>query len=79
MRILRNTDQLPMDVWLLPARGPPPPGQSERRLTGEDVETILHPIRTLPAGLHQQSRTDLAKWLSAFSFFFNDYRTLICN
>lgn len=39
-----------------------------RLLAGEDVETILLPIRTLPAGLYQQSRIDLAKWLSGFSF-----------
>lgn len=58
-----------MDVWLLPARGAPL-GQSERLLAGEHVETILHPVRTPPAGLYQQSRVDLAKWLPAFS---NDY------
>lgn len=78
MRILRNTDQLPMDAGSFQP-GDPALGQSERLLAGEDVETILHLIRTLPAGLHQQSRRDLAKWLSAFSFFFNDYRTLIRN
>lgn len=67
MLILRNIYQFPMDVWLLAARGAPL-GQSERLLAGEDVETIPHPICTLPAGLYQQSRKDLAKWLSGFSF-----------
>lgn len=56
-----------MDVWLLAARGAPL-GQSERLLAGEDVETMLLPTRTLPAGLYQQSRIDLAKWLSGVSF-----------